>query len=648
MAMVVAGHSSEGLTQEPLAEDSQAEEALVLGPITVEETLVADTVITDKDLERTQASTLGDIFRGNPTVSVSGGGQTGAQKFYVRGLEDTNLNVTIDGARQGGGFFRHQGNLSIGADMLKRVEVEAGSGNALAGPGALGGAVRFTTKDAEDLLLPGQTMGAMVKAGFYSNDLTRLVGTAVYGRPIDEVSFLVYGLKSWSGDYDAGGGDTVSNTAGEPFSGLIKLAVRPTDDQELKYTFDFRQDDAFRPTRPNFVMDPPDVNRDQQFGRRTHALNYTLNPADVPWLDLRASAYNNVGDLTMEEETGGGVYREAEWTGRGLDVRNRFDLDPAAITVGIDYSWDQSEGNNADGNHVSEIGRTLGLYVQGDLNLTDAWSVSGGLRYDRTTLLDVSNNWHDNSHVSPNVSTRYQVTPAVGVFASWSEAFRGPRPLHGFTLLSGQAENPDTDVDGEVSQTIEGGVDLKWHGWTGSVVGFHTHIEDTIIYGGKRGKPFDRENGDDLTLTGVNASLGYGRETWNVKVSYAHIDMDFGDEPLSASDFTYGAPYGDRFIVDLRYRIPEWDLDLGWTSTVAMKLDDVPSGSPSVPGYAVHDATITWAPSERYQVSLAALNLLDRQYLDQTSPYRYTSNGGGNSDLYERGRDIRLTATVRF
>jgi hemoglobin/transferrin/lactoferrin receptor protein len=63
-----------------------------------------NTEITSKDLELQQANDLADVFRHVPSVSV--GGSLGvAQKVYIRGLEDTLLNITVDGAPQTGTVF---------------------------------------------------------------------------------------------------------------------------------------------------------------------------------------------------------------------------------------------------------------------------------------------------------------------------------------------------------------------------------------------------------------------------------------------------------------------------------------------------------------------------------------------------------------
>ncbi|MEM0941152.1 MAG: TonB-dependent receptor [Bacteroidota bacterium] len=50
--------------------------------------------------QRTQAIEIKDVFSDLPSVAL-GGGAPNAQRIYVRGIESSNLNVTIDGAQQG-------------------------------------------------------------------------------------------------------------------------------------------------------------------------------------------------------------------------------------------------------------------------------------------------------------------------------------------------------------------------------------------------------------------------------------------------------------------------------------------------------------------------------------------------------------------
>ncbi|WP_239686035.1 TonB-dependent receptor plug domain-containing protein [Photobacterium swingsii] len=120
---------------------------------------MTEVVIDADQLDKRQANDLSDIFRADPEVSI-GGGSSVSQKIYVRGLEDNMLNVTIDGATQSGNIYHHQGRLSIEPELLQQVEVAAGAGRATNGPGALGGTIRFKTKNPEDLLRNGERYGA--------------------------------------------------------------------------------------------------------------------------------------------------------------------------------------------------------------------------------------------------------------------------------------------------------------------------------------------------------------------------------------------------------------------------------------------------------------------------------------------------------
>ena len=130
---------------------------------------LTDVEVDRAQLDRIQANDLKDVFRQVPSVSV--GGSLGiAQKIYVRGLEDSLLNVTIDGAPQHGTLFHHIGRVSIEPELLETVELQAGAGEATAGFGAVGGAIRFRTRDAADMLQPGRDFGGIAKAGWFSND----------------------------------------------------------------------------------------------------------------------------------------------------------------------------------------------------------------------------------------------------------------------------------------------------------------------------------------------------------------------------------------------------------------------------------------------------------------------------------------------
>lgn len=184
--------------QSPANDDP--EPIVVVGALT-------DVAIDRAEIELTQANDLNDLFRNVPSVAV--GGSLGiAQKIYVRGLEDSLLNVTIDGAPQRGTLFHHIGRVTIEPELLESVEVQAGAGEATSGFGAVGGSIRFRTVDPVNLLRSGRNYGAIAKAGWFSNDGYKLSATA-YARLFGDVGEEDVGI--WRFDFDpAGSPDPVS------------------------------------------------------------------------------------------------------------------------------------------------------------------------------------------------------------------------------------------------------------------------------------------------------------------------------------------------------------------------------------------------------------------------------------------------------
>src|SRR5690606_3383089 len=81
-----------------------------------------NTVTTPTQQQMLPAHDLGDVLRHVPSVTV--GGSLGiAQQIFVRGVEDTLLDITVDGAPQTGTLFHHIGRVSIEPELLKQVFV---------------------------------------------------------------------------------------------------------------------------------------------------------------------------------------------------------------------------------------------------------------------------------------------------------------------------------------------------------------------------------------------------------------------------------------------------------------------------------------------------------------------------------------------
>ena len=70
-----------------------------------------------------QADHLSELMRDIPGVDI-GGTHSVSQRINIRGLDDRNLNVRIDGAKQTNYMYHHMGNLLINRDILRSVNID--------------------------------------------------------------------------------------------------------------------------------------------------------------------------------------------------------------------------------------------------------------------------------------------------------------------------------------------------------------------------------------------------------------------------------------------------------------------------------------------------------------------------------------------
>src|SRR5690606_38346553 len=102
----------------------QAGAAQALPTVNVRATTITsaeNTVSYDRDqLTKLNPKDIRDVFKRDASVSV-GGSIAANQKVYVRGVEETAMAVTVDGARQNNKVFHHNTTNLIDPSLLKAV-----------------------------------------------------------------------------------------------------------------------------------------------------------------------------------------------------------------------------------------------------------------------------------------------------------------------------------------------------------------------------------------------------------------------------------------------------------------------------------------------------------------------------------------------
>ncbi|WP_444946796.1 TonB-dependent receptor [Microbulbifer sp. VTAC004] len=630
----------EGPTEEPL------ETVVVVGVAT-------DTEITPEELDKQQANDLSDIFRQIPSVSV--GGSLGiAQKIYIRGMEDTLLNVTVDGAPQTSTLFHHIGRVSIEPELLEKVEVQAGAGEATSGAGAIGGAIRFETKDADDLLDEGEQLGAMVKGGLFSNDGQK-ASASVYGKLSDSWGLLGSFVTVDRDDMEDGDGDTIYGTASDQDLAFIKLSGNLSEDQKLSVSFEQREESGEFSKPPNWPALQRAILYPMETERQTFVVNHQFSLNEL--INLETTVYHTKSEAWRELYD----YR-ASVESLGFDLRNTSSIGQHTINYGIEAREDEVEGLEGGLYSWLEEGQVRGAYIQDHWQATDALLLSFGLRYDKYELEQVTHDDEaDSQGFSPNIGMSYSFTDALTLTVGHATAMRGKEVGDGFTLWSAELA---PDLDPETVDNTELGLEYSQDGLGLKAAIYRSAIDDVIF--DQVGRPVYYENIGELETEGFELSASYVWDQLSISAAFNHNDSELNGETVEGYEHNGLAnARGDTWNLTASYAITT-KLELGWNFTLVQDLNDIEVLHRSVevddevdttqkvdkPGYQVHDLYLHWEPGadDRLNVNLAVQNLFNEHYRDHSSVADYSDIPGfGNvAGIYEAGRDIRLSVDYRF
>lgn len=609
--------------------------------------------ITSRDLEQRQANNLADTLSIDPSITV--GGSTGtAQKLYVRNLGEGLLNISIDSATQSGSLFHHIGRLTLEPDLLKQVEVQPGVGNASDGPGTLGGAVRFITKDPEDLLAPGQRAGALLKYGYFSNTRGYKASGTGYARLNDDWSGLVSVVYSENEEIEDGHGNRLPGSDSRQQVILGKLTGHFGDGQTLRFSFENLDEEGTKLRRPEWEPSGINPKMFMESHRRTATLNHTLAPSASDWLSLATTL--SYTDADIRQIGPWGPYN-GEIESLQLTVRNAQEIANHQLHYGVDYREDEvSAGpDNAPGS-VAEDSSVWGLFIEDRIDLTEELRLNLGARYDNYRLDDQRGQSFDHDGFSPSGALTYQINDAFGITGSAATALRGPDINDAFKV---DIAVNDPDLDAEKAKNYELRFHYRAEGLLLEAGAYANRIQDVIT----NTLPWSRvyTNAGDLETDGLFARASYSTRTAYFSLQYNHADTTLDGQ--TATRYQYGSlvsRIGDTWVADVSWR-PLPELDLGWNGRLVQGLDNisvpvnitgVPGGTIDKPGYAVHDFYARWSPSqvEGVTVVLTFKNAFDKFYRSHGSVEDMTAfpGFGGVVGAPEPGRDIRLSVSLAF
>lgn len=681
--------------QENVAEVKAIEKIVVVGATT-------NTKITPEQLEKYQANDLADIFRQTPSVTV--GGSLGvAQKVYVRGLEDSMVNVTVDGAPQTSTLFHHIGRVSIEPELLQSVEVQAGAGEATAGTGAVGGAIRFKTKSADNLLSEGEQFGGIAKASYFSNSGHK-ESISLYGKATEEVGVLASFVNVSRDNMEDGDGEEIPGTAADQTLAFVKVNADLTENQKLTVSYESRKEEGKFGKQTNWAPLADDPLYESWGERETIVLNHTWYLSDL--INLETTLYQTDSSFKRELYTW-----DASIETTGFDIRNTSDLGEHSLTYGVERKVDKVHAQSYEdfGGIYDEEGTVTGLYVQDHWQFNDDFLVSFGIRHDSYELdhvgqsanwIKVDGNWiveidtsgepvtinetfstKKQDGFSRNFGVVYSLTDNLKLSASYAEALRGRQVADAFTVGE-LTHNNNLEPENVANQEL--GLEYNDGTFIFEASAYISEISDVVFDKFKGSEGVFYENIGDLESTGFELVVGYQANNFDVIVSYNSNNVELNNAPFvwpDANDesgfstvildgvdlaaYEYGGlgnAVGDSLNVNVNYEMTD-ELEMGFNINYVASLNNIEVFHRSIelgwlteletidkPSYTVVDAYVKYSPIENLTFDLVVQNLLDESYRSHGSVADYGHIEGYESivGIKEAGRDIRLTASYQF
>ena len=616
-----------------------------------------------------QASHLSDFLNVVPGVTI-GGTSAVNQRIRIRGLEDSNLKVTIDGARQEGKLFYHMGDITIDPDLLKQADVAVGNNSVTLGNDALGGAVAFKTVDAADLLKPGQKIGAKLKAGYASNNDELLTSATVFGAPSDNVDLLAYyGKRDTSSGEDGEGRELFEDSESESF--LLKAGAYVGNDHHVGASFSRTEKEGIFPFRPDFPSrsEPPIP---QQVKRDTYGIDYKFNPSN-PLIDIDTNVYQTKTRILRDSDyiNDPGFDFNAQVQTTGAKIQNTSDIATNVGThkliSGIEHYKKESEMERDFVKTGSDEATNTSVYLEDQWQM-GKFSLTPGVRYDRYKSPDFIAGGKTYDNVVGALAASYEIAPLTQVFASYTQLFNGPDLSQTIFNSDGDKTYVNNDLKAEEGSNAEVGIvttlrDLTVAGDALQLSGkyFETDIENYIEFirsGLSCGPNLGNDcqgavnKDEDYKIKGVELAADYKMNDFSMGLSYAHARSKGEDTGYSFYSQTGSASdAGDKYMVNLAYQ-PTDTTELGWRSTYVAPVTQTFIGRGEVtelkkPSYDVHDIFMSYLPTqvEGLKATVGVYNIFDETYASHASRFDPLED---DSTDFEPGRNIKASLTYQF
>ena len=555
------------------------------------------TVITRKEIERSNHRDIVDVLRRVAGINIAKNGPHGSSAIIIRGNESYYTKVLLNGIAlsDASGTQSSYTTLvnSLNLDNVERIEVIKGPQSTLYGSDAIGGVINIITKKGKGELFGGSLRQEFGKDKFRKSSLTLNGAEKGFSYSLSlsqESQDAISATNEGANNIFVNDDDFYRST-----NGTMNLSYQVND--YLKFGLaghyskaDIEFDDSFLPSSENYLQNStirPSVS----------LMNLLDNRLDIEFSYSHTDT-RRTGDYDFFSQT------------RSYEMFNTLELtDWNLLNFGVEIKKETSYSSTSPNVRSTRYNE---FYVQDQFNFDERYFLAIGGRYS------------DHSSFGSHIT--YQIAPAIyleetgtKLHASFGTAYRAPShyelfepaTVYGLTLFTGG----DPNFKPETSEAFDIGFDqellegkLKF-----GITYFYVESKDKIAY----------VTTDPITSSGGYEQIGFARSSGvESYVQYQFTEDFFGKLVYTRTHTEYELPAGDfraaRVPKDAVSLLLNWqaheklNIDLE-CSFIGNRFSDTNNNN-ALDSYTLVDLSATYDVSENFKIFAKVSNLFNEKY----------------------------------
>ena len=634
-------------------------------------------VITEEDVRKSSAGTVGKLLEDVPGVQVINSGGQGFNRISIRGEGTTRTLILIDGQKIAENKSMDGTALLIDPSRIERVEVIRGPASVLYGSEAMGGVVNIITKKGGKEIVEGEaSFGVNTNNNGYS-----LSGTVAGS--YEGWSYRVSGSNADFGDQRSPEG-RMKNTdyqqnAGSGFLSYA-FAEKLTVGGGFEYFDGTMHAGSMQPNYERFRVDVPEWRLERYyafaelkdlsdwmprlrldvFTQESHKLMHNF----VPWQAAAGMPADTSNDANNYNDQFG-LSLQADWQ----------ILDNHYLITGYEYNKDRLYADSytamdfvspmipdtyRDARHKGNQ-QFHAAFAQMESQLPAYFTLNYGMRYTWVrSKMDRAEAWGTMANLNVgSTGTESESRPVFNLGLMWggienmtlratfSQGFRAPNLQERFvqTSMGGVTVTPNPDLDPETSNNYELGLRYAGENLSIDLAGFYSDADDyiTSVRTGSTTARYDnvssaKTHGVEL---GASYDLPYGFTPY-VTGTWMQRKFDWGNRTTWKTGVPeWSARAGLRFFQTLNEDVDFWADAYGrfYSETKDEEYSNMANTYSTIKYDSWQTANLAagfdFGEKRQYSISAELLNITDERY-------RF------NDDIEEPGLHATMKFTVRF